>query len=214
MEILENILKEVPVIDLNGDIRQDVNEPCIDSREMKPGGIFIAIRGTATDGHLFISKAIENGAGVVVCEEMPEKITTDVTYVKVEDTSQACGNIAAAYYGHPSTQLKLVGVTGTNGKTTIVTLLFNLFRDLGYSCGLLSTVRNKIGNQVLESAHTTPDAIHFHRLLAEMVDAGCEYAFAEVSSHAIHQKRIAGLHFAGGIFSNITHEHLDYHKTF
>ncbi|HEY0610875.1 MAG TPA: UDP-N-acetylmuramoyl-L-alanyl-D-glutamate--2,6-diaminopimelate ligase, partial [Chitinophaga sp.] len=191
-----------------------VNELRIDSRAVRPGDAFIAIKGVHTDGHAFIAKAIEQGAAAVICETLPETLQEQVCYVLVNDSTNACGIMADNFYKHPSRHLQLVGVTGTNGKTTIATLLFRLFTQLGYRCGLLSTVQNQIGDTVIPATHTTPDAISLNALLAKMVEEGCQYAFMEVSSHAVHQQRIAGLKFAGGLFSNITHDHLDYHKTF
>src|SRR5690606_18052394 len=176
--------------------------------------LFVAVRGVHTDGHLYLDTAISQGAAVVVVEVLPETTDTGVTYVLVDDTSYVLGLLATNFYGDPSKDLKLVGVTGTNGKTTIATLLFNLFENLGYHVGLISTVQNKIGGRVLPATHTTPDPIALNSLLREMVDDGCDYCFMEVSSHAVVQQRIAGLRFAGGIFTNITHDHLDFHGTF
>jgi UDP-N-acetylmuramoyl-L-alanyl-D-glutamate--2,6-diaminopimelate ligase len=186
----------------------------IDSRKVKQGSVFIAVRGVAADGHKFIAKAVEQGAAAIVCEEMPAEKKGNVTYVQVKNSAEAAGIIAHNFYDQPSTKLQLVGVTGTNGKTTIATLLYKLFGCLGYKCGLVSTVENMIAGTVIPSTHTTPDAVSLNALLKQMVDEGCEFAFMEVSSHAVHQHRIAGLNFAGGLFSNITHDHLDYHKTF
>lgn len=214
MAILQNILYKVRNTGLHGSTSVQVNKLCIDSRTVKKGDVFIAINGAAADGHQYIEQAIQQGAVAIVCEVMPDYFYPDVTYVKVEDSAASCGIMAANFYDDPSLKLKLTGVTGTNGKTTIATLLFKLFRKLGYSCGLLSTVQNQIDDQVIPATHTTPDAVHINELLLRMVQSGCEYVFMEVSSHAIHQKRIAGLKFTGGIFSNITHDHLDYHKTF
>jgi UDP-N-acetylmuramoyl-L-alanyl-D-glutamate--2,6-diaminopimelate ligase len=185
-----------------------------DSRKVKKDSLFIATRGTTSDGHHYIEVAIENGAVAVVCEDLPEILKDTVTYVKVLDSSASLGYIACNFFDNPSEKLKLVGITGTNGKTTTVTLLFNLFRGLGYSVGLLSTVENKINTTIIPSTHTTPDALALNELLSKMVEAGCQYAFMEVSSHAIIQHRITGLKFTGAGFSNITHDHLDYHKTF
>lgn len=184
-----------------------------DSRKVKEGALFVAIKGVETDGHLFINKAIENGAHVVLCEQI-ENAQENVLYIRVTDTATTLGNLANIFYGAPSQQLKLVGITGTNGKTTTATLLHDLFSQLGYVVGLISTVENKIGQEIIPSTHTTPDVIRLNELLVEMNQAGCEYAFMEVSSHAVDQKRIAGIHFEGGVFSNISHDHLDYHKTF
>lgn len=185
-----------------------------DSRKIKKGSLFVAIQGTASDGHDFIQKAIENGAVAIVCETLPEKKEEGITYVKVANASYSLGIMACNFYDNPSEKLKLVGVTGTNGKTTTVTLLFNLFKSLGYSVGLLSTVENKINNTSIVATHTTPDAVSLNELLHTMVEQGCEYVFMEVSSHAVVQHRIAGLSFTGAVFTNITHDHLDYHKTF
>ena len=191
-----------------------ISSVTFDSRKVKKDSLFIATRGTASDGHHYIELAIENGAVAIVCEDLPEELKENVTYVKVLDSSASLGYIACNYYDNPSEKLKLVGITGTNGKTTTVTLLFNLFRGLGYNVGLLSTVENKINNTVIPSTHTTPDALALNELLSKMVEAGCQYAFMEVSSHAIVQHRITGVKFTGAAFSNITHDHLDYHKTF
>jgi UDP-N-acetylmuramoyl-L-alanyl-D-glutamate--2,6-diaminopimelate ligase len=185
-----------------------------DSRKVKKGSLFVATRGTAADGHAFISKAIETGAIAVVCEEIPKTREENITYVKVKDSSFALGTLACNFFDNPSEKLKLVGVTGTNGKTTTVTLLYNLFRSLGYSAGLISTVQNKVNNTVIPATHTTPDALSLNELLNTMVQQDCEYVFMEVSSHAAVQNRIAGIIFTGAVFTNITHDHLDYHKTF
>ena len=199
---------------MQGSTGINVSAVCIDSRKVKPGALFVAVKGTVADGHKFIDIAVQNGAIAIVCETLPENLADGITYVRVENTAAAAGLMAHNFYGNPSQKLKLVGVTGTNGKTTVATLLFKLFTALGYNCGLLSTVRNLIGDQVLDATHTTPDAVSLNALLAQMVQEGCEYVFMEVSSHAIHQHRIEGLRFAGGVFCNITHDHLDYHKTF
>ena len=184
-----------------------------DSRKCTDGSVFFAVRGTQVDGHDYIVKAIENGAKAVVCEHLPETQVEGVKYHVVDNSAQALGLAASAYYGNPSEKLNLVGVTGTNGKTTIATLLYRLFTDAGYMCGLLSTIENIIGTKVVPSTHTTGDQLELNALLSQMVEAGCEYAFMEVSSHSIDQDRIAGLHFDGGIFTNLTQDHLDYHKT-
>jgi len=186
----------------------------IDSRKVSHRSVFVAVKGVAADGHQYINKAIELGAVAVVCEEMPVEQKVGVTYIQTSDSAEAAGVMAHNFYDQPSAKLKLVGVTGTNGKTTIATLLYKLFSDLGYKCGLISTVENMINGNVIPSTHTTPDAVSLNALLKQMVDEGCEYAFMEVSSHAVHQRRIAGLEFVGALFSNITHDHLDYHKTF
>jgi UDP-N-acetylmuramoyl-L-alanyl-D-glutamate--2,6-diaminopimelate ligase len=191
-----------------------VSSIAIDSRKVIKGTAFVAIRGVAQDGHDYISKAIELGAKVIVCENMPALQVDGVTYIKVANTSEAVAFMAHQFYDAPSTKIKLVGVTGTNGKTTIATLLFKLFSELGYTCGLVSTVQNQIGDQIIPATHTTPDAVSLNELLNTMVDAGCSHVFMECSSHAVHQHRITGLQFTGALFSNITHDHLDYHKTF
>lgn len=212
--LLQDVLYKVRLQAVIGSTEVEVKGICIDSRKVQAGCVFIAVKGTAVDGHQFIDKAIESGAIAIVCEQMPAIVKEGITWVQVENSAAAAGVMAHNFYGSPSQKLKLVGVTGTNGKTTIATLLYQLFSSLGYNCGLISTVQNCIGDKVLESTHTTPDAISLNALLAEMVDASCSYAFMEVSSHAIHQHRIEGLEYAGGIFSNITHDHLDYHKDF
>ncbi len=214
MASLDQILYRVNIISVAGNLSTEVNDLQIDSRKVMPGACFIAIRGTAADGHQFINVAIENGASAIICEELPQEINGNVQYIVVENSSIAAGIIAHNFYGNASEKIKLVGITGTNGKTTIATLLFKLFSALNYKCGLLSTVQNQVGEKILPSTHTTPDAISLNKLIANMVSEGCTHIFMEVSSHAIHQHRISGLHFAGGIFSNITHDHLDYHKTF
>ena len=211
---LQTLLKDLPINQLTGDKDRPVQGMYIDSRQVTAESCFIAIKGTLSDGHAFLDKAIEKGATTLVVEHMPEVLHAQCTYVLVKDSAQAAGLLADAFYEHPSRQLKLVGVTGTNGKTTTVTLLYQLFSNLGYKTGLLSTVENRIGQLVIPSTHTTPDTLTLHKLLREMVDAGCTYAFMEVSSHAVVQQRIAGVWFTGGVFSNITHDHLDYHGTF
>ncbi len=214
MPVLQNILIEVPTLKVLGDSHKTVDSLCIDSRKATSGSAFIAVRGTNVDGHDFIEKAVQQGAAIVVCETLPQEIKENITYVQVKDSAAAVGEMADAFYGFPSQKLKVTGVTGTNGKTTVATILYKLFEGLGYKSGLISTVQNIIHGTTEESTHTTPDAISIHALLARMVEAGCSHAFMEVSSHAIHQQRIAGIRFAGGIFTNITHDHLDYHKTF
>lgn len=199
---------------VNGSTGIPVNGIYIDSRRVTPGSVFVAIRGEKSDGHSFIPKAVELGAAAIVCEEFPAQLTEGITYVKVNNTHEAVAYMAHNFYGEPSRYVKLVGVTGTNGKTTIATILYKLFSALGYKCGLLSTVQNHIGSEVVPSTHTTPDAVSLNALLKRMVDAGVTHVFMECSSHAIHQHRITGLHFTGALFSNITHDHLDYHKTF
>lgn len=192
----------------------DITGVNIDSRRIGKGHLFVAMVGTQVDGHQFISKAIAQGAAAILCERLPEETSEGVTYVQVDSTEDAVGKVATLFYGDPSRHLKLVGVTGTNGKTTIATLLYNMFRKMGHKCGLLSTVCNYIEDEAIPTEHTTPDPIELNALLSRMVEAGCEYAFMECSSHAIAQKRIGGLRFAGGIFTNLTRDHLDYHKTF
>ncbi|MET7001188.1 UDP-N-acetylmuramoyl-L-alanyl-D-glutamate--2,6-diaminopimelate ligase [Chitinophaga defluvii] len=214
MNTLRNILYNVSIQAVHGNNDITVHALCMDSRTVTKGDAFIAVKGVHADGHLFIDKAIAQGAAAVICEVLPAQLTADVCYIQVNNSALACGIMAGNFYGNPSQQLQLIGVTGTNGKTTIATLLFRLFTQLGHHCGLISTVQNQIGDDIIPATHTTPDAIHLNALLAQMVLEGCEYVFMEVSSHAIHQQRIAGLKFAGGIFSNITHDHLDYHKTF
>ena len=210
---LEQLLKNIKPISTAGDLTKEITGVNIDSRRIGPGHLFVAMRGTQTDGHAFIPKALEQGAAAILCEELPEEKREGVAYVQVESTEEAVGEVATMFYGEPSKRLKLVGVTGTNGKTTIATLLYNMFRRLGYRCGLLSTVCNYIEDETVPASHTTPDAIELNALLARMVEAGCQYAFMECSSHAIHQRRIGGLQFAGGIFTNLTRDHMDYHKT-
>lgn len=214
MAELKDIVYKVSLTSTYGNMGVEVKGICFDSRQVQPGYLFIAVKGTQTDGHAFISKAVELGASGIVCEKLPDTIYEKATYVTVKNSAQSLGIIAANFFGNPSQKLKLVGVTGTNGKTTVATLLYALFGALGSRCGLISTVEYRIVDQVLPSSHTTPDPIQLNALLSKMVEAGCSYAFMEVSSHAIDQDRIAGLHFAGGIFTNITHDHLDYHKTF
>jgi UDP-N-acetylmuramoyl-L-alanyl-D-glutamate--2,6-diaminopimelate ligase len=211
---LNELLKNVDTLNIAGDVEVEITGVKLDHRRIEKGYLFVAIPGTVTDGHKFIPKAIELGATAVLCEKMPEEQIPEVTYVQVASTEDAVGKVATLFYGDPSRKLKLVGVTGTNGKTTIATLLYNMFRKFGHKCGLLSTVCNYIEDEAIPADHTTPDPIELNRLLAQMVDAGCEYAFMECSSHAIAQKRIGGLKFAGGLFTNLTRDHLDYHKTF
>lgn len=211
---LSELLKYVKPITIIGDSGVEITGVNIDSRKVEKGHLFVAIKGTQTDGHHFIPKALELGAVAVLCEDVPEEHLQGVTYVQVDSTEEVVGSVATVFYGEPSLKLKLVGVTGTNGKTTIATLLYNMFRKFGHKCGLLSTVCNYIEEEAIPADHTTPDPIELNRLLHLMVEAGCEYAFMECSSHAIAQKRIGGLKFAGGLFTNLTRDHLDYHKTF
>ncbi len=214
MPTLKDILVNVAPLQVKGNGAIAVTGLCIDSRKVEAGSVFFAISGTLSDGHQFVAKAIASGAAAVVCEHMPAEFSEAVAYVQVKDSALAAGLMADTFYGSPSAKLKITGVTGTNGKTTTATLLYQLFEKLGYKCGLLSTVQNYIHTEAEVSTHTTPDAVSIHALLARMVAAGCTYAFMEVSSHAVHQQRIAGIRFAGGVFTNITHDHLDYHKTF
>lgn len=214
MKPLADILHSVTTTNIVGSIEVEVVQLQIDSRKVSKGDCFVAIKGTASDGHAFIDKCIEQGAAVIVCELLPQTLVPNVTYVSVESTSKALGQLAGNFYGNPTAKMKVVGVTGTNGKTSVATLLFRMFRQLGYNVGLLSTVQNQINEEVIPSTHTTPDAINLNRLMEQMVDAGCQYCFMEVSSHAVDQNRIEGVKFAGAIFTNITHDHLDYHKTF
>lgn len=214
MKLLKDILYKTGLEEIRGTTNIAVSAMVFDSRNARKDCLFVATRGTSVDGHLFINKAIEGGANAIVCEEFPDEQFENITYVKVKDASYALGIMASNFYDEPSTKLKLVGVTGTNGKTTTVTLLYNLFKSLGYTVGLISTVRNKIHNEVIPATHTTPDAVALNELLSKMHEKGCQYVFMEVSSHAVAQHRIAGVTFAGGVFTNITHDHLDYHKTF
>ena len=210
---IKDIIVNCNLLELIGDKDVDIAKVSFDSRDVEPGTMFFAVRGTQTDGHDYIDKALEQGAVAIVCEKLPKTLKEGVTYIRVDDSGYVLGVGAANFYGNPSRSLKLTGVTGTNGKTTIATLLYRLFTDAGYACGLLSTIENIVDHEVIPSTHTTPDPVELNALLRKMVDRKCEYAFMEVSSHAIDQNRIAGLHFAGGIFTNLTHDHLDYHKT-
>lgn len=211
---LKDLVSKLNLLDLCGDDELNITGVNIDSRQVKEGDMFIAVKGTAADGHAYIGKAIELGAKAIVCEDMPEEKVDGVTYIRLENTEQSVGQIATNFYGDPTSKLKLVGVTGTNGKTTIATVLYNMFRAMGHKVGLLSTVCNYIDGEAVPTEHTTPDPVTLNRLLAQMVEAGCEYAFMEVSSHSVVQNRIGGLRFVGGMFTNITRDHLDYHKTF
>lgn len=214
MKNLQDILYKVNLISIHGTMDKQIHAIVFDSRKMVENGVFVAVRGVQSDGHQFVEKAILTGAVAVVCEVLPEKLVPQVTYLQVKDSSVALAYMATNFYENPSTELSLVGVTGTNGKTTTTTLLHKLFSDFGHKVGLLSTVVNKIGEVEIPSTHTTPDPVELNRLLREMVDAGCSYCFMEVSSHAVHQHRITGLDFKVAMFTNITHDHLDYHKTF
>ena len=211
---LSEVISNIKTVDVKGQCEVNISGVHIDSRKVGKGDLFIAMKGTQVDGHKFIDKAIGQGASAILLEDMPESLSPDVTYIQVASTEESVGPVATAFYGNPSQKLKLVGVTGTNGKTTIATLLYNMFRKFGHRVGLLSTVCNYIEGEAVPASHTTPDPIELNALLARMVEAGCEYAFMECSSHAIQQRRIGGLTFAGGVFTNLTRDHLDYHKTF
>lgn len=211
---IQSLLTGLSPVSITGNAAAEVSSLVLDSRKITAGAMFFALKGAAVDGHTYIETAIEKGAVAIVCSELPATIKEGVCYLQFEDAHEVVGVIAATFYGNPSAQMKVIGVTGTNGKTTVATVLFQLFEQLGESCGLISTVENKIGDQVIPATHTTPDAISLHALFAQMLGAGCTYVFMEVSSHAVHQHRIGGVQFDGGIFTNITHDHLDYHKTF
>ena len=212
--MLQELLYKLAIRSVKGNTNIGINSLCTDSREAKPGGCFIAIKGIGSDGHQFIEQAVKSGVVAIICQQMPLNFAEGVTYIEVENTAAAAGFMGHRFYGEPSNYFKLVGVTGTNGKTTIATLLFKLFTKLGFTCGLISTVQNQVGENIFPSVFTTPDAITLNALLHQMKEAGCQYVFMECSSHAIEQNRITGLHFAGALFSNISHDHLDYHKTF
>jgi UDP-N-acetylmuramoyl-L-alanyl-D-glutamate--2,6-diaminopimelate ligase len=211
---LEKLVQNINCLEVFGTLNREVSGIEFDSRKVENDSVFVAQRGVHVDGHKFISSAVEKGAGAIVCEEIPSEKNDGVTYLKIENSNAVLGQLASAFYHSPSQQMKVIGVTGTNGKTSIATLLFKLFRKLGYRAGLISTISYKINEREETASHTTPDALKIQKLMAEMVNQGCEFCFMEVSSHAIHQQRIAGITFAGGIFTNITHDHLDYHKTF
>ncbi|MFV0592584.1 MAG: UDP-N-acetylmuramoyl-L-alanyl-D-glutamate--2,6-diaminopimelate ligase [Draconibacterium sp.] len=211
---LNQLIENIEVLELVGDSAGEVKGIAFDSRKVEDGFAFVAQRGVHVDGHKFIEKAIADGASAVICEEFPNELPQNVCFVKVADSNAVLGKLASAFLGHPSAKMKVVGVTGTNGKTSIATLLHRLFRMQGYNVGLISTISYKINETGEVASHTTPDALKIQQLMAEMAAEGCEYCFMEVSSHALHQERIAGIEFAGGIFTNITHDHLDYHKTF
>jgi UDP-N-acetylmuramoyl-L-alanyl-D-glutamate--2,6-diaminopimelate ligase len=214
MKSLNDILAGVEILESTGDLAVQINGIQFDSRKVKPGDLFVAVKGTHVDGHQFIAKAMEQGATAVVCEILPDVIPSGIIVVKIGETQVNFGKMAAAFYNYPSASLKIVGVTGTNGKTTIATLLYKTFSLLGYKVGLISTIKYYVGHDEFPATHTTPDALQIQELMAKMVDAGCEYCFMEVSSHAIDQDRISGIDFNGGIFTNLTHDHLDYHLTF
>ena len=211
---LNTLLRAIPILESFGDLDRAVSHLSFDSRKISQGGLYIAVKGVAVDGHQFIGKAIDNGAVVIVCENFPEQKNENITYIKVTNTLKTLGILASNFYGNPSEKLKLVGITGTNGKTSVATLLHHTFKNLGHPSALISTVEYRIADEILPATHTTPDIITLNKILAQAVEKGCEYAFMEVSSHGIHQHRIAGLHFSIAGFTNITHDHLDYHKTF
>ena len=210
---LEEIINGIEVIETKGDLTKEISGIHIDSRKVETGHLFVAVKGTQTDGHAYIGKAIEKGATAIVCETLPESLNENVIYIKVKDTEDCAGKLATAFYGNPTEKLDLIGVTGTNGKTTIATLLYKMFHKFGYKVGLISTVCNYIDDEAIPTEHTTPDPITLNKLLGRMADEGCKYVFMEVSSHSVAQKRIGGLKFAGGIFTNLTRDHLDYHGT-
>jgi UDP-N-acetylmuramoyl-L-alanyl-D-glutamate--2,6-diaminopimelate ligase len=214
MRYLSDILEGLAFTELQGSADVEITNVVFDSRKVVPGSLFVAVRGTVVDGHDYMEQAVADGAVVIICEDLPGHTAGEADFLMVQNSAAALGILAANFYDNPSQKLKLVGVTGTNGKTTTATLLYQLYRDLGYKCGLLSTVENQINGQVVPSTHTTPDPVALNELLNDMVAQGCDYCFMEVSSHAVAQHRIEGLTFAGGIFSNLTHDHLDYHKTF
>ncbi len=212
--LLKDILYQINVNELTGDSNASICAVVSDSRQAVPGTMFAAIRGITTDGHLHISQAIENGATAILCERLPDNRLQHICYIVVEDSAKALGKAAANFYGHPSKKLKLIGVTGTNGKTTIVNMLFDAFTRMGHQCGMISTIGNRVTDTMLNTQYTTPDVLTTNKLLRDMVEAGCAYAFMEVSSHALTQKRTEGIHFSGAVFTNISHDHLDYHKSF
>ncbi|MFN1218406.1 UDP-N-acetylmuramoyl-L-alanyl-D-glutamate--2,6-diaminopimelate ligase [Chryseobacterium kwangjuense] len=212
--IITELLKRIPILEIHGDDTREISELVFDSRKITENSLYVAVRGTVADGHSYIASSVEKGAKAVVCEELPETLNDDVTYIRVKDSSKALGHLASNFYGNPSQTLKLIGVTGTNGKTSVSTLLFDVFKNLGYDSALLSTVEIRIGEKIIPATHTTPDVITINKILAQAVEEGCEFAFMEVSSHGIAQNRIEGLHFKVAGFTNLTHDHLDYHKTF
>jgi UDP-N-acetylmuramoyl-L-alanyl-D-glutamate--2,6-diaminopimelate ligase len=214
VKLLKDILYKAGITEICGNLQIDCASICSDSKDVITGSVFVAVRGTRVDGHLFIPQALQNGAVAIICEDIPQDMIKDITYIKVRDSSFALGQIASNFHNNPSSHLKLIGVSGTNGKTTVATILFHLFRELGYKAGLLSTVCNRINDEVMPATLTTPDPVRLNELLHSMVTKNCTHCFMEVSSHAVVQNRIAGLEFSGGIFTNITHDHLDYHKTF
>ena len=214
LKTLSEILYNVRLVEVSGSTAIQVSDICFDSRKVEPGSLFVAVRGTHVDGHDYIRQAFQDGATAIVCEELPDFKSDEITFIKVANSSRALGQIASNYYDHPSKKMKVIGITGTNGKTTIATLLFNLFRALGYKVGLISTVCNKIEDNDIPTLHTTPDTLIINKLFSMMIEEGCQFCFMEVSSHAVVQERIAGIHFAGAVFTNLTLDHLDFHKTF
>ena len=215
--ILKDLLQRIHILETIGTLalsEVEVSELVFDSRKVVENSLYVALKGTISDGHSYINQSIEKGAKTIVCEELPSEINEEVTYLKVENSSKALGHLASNFYGNPSEKLNLIGVTGTNGKTSVTTLLFDIFKNLGCQSALISTVEYRIGEEIIPSTHTTPDVIRLNQMLAKAVEIGCEYAFMEVSSHGISQDRIEGLHFKIAGFTNITHDHLDYHKTF
>lgn len=211
---LQELLKRIPVLETHGNQNREVSEIVFDSRKVVENSLYAAVKGTVSDGHSFINSSVEKGATVIVCEDLPETLNENITYIKVKDSSKTLGQLASNFYGNPSEKLDLIGITGTNGKTSTTTLLFDIFKNLGFQSALISTVEYRIGDEVIPSTHTTPDVIRLNQILAKAVEMSCQYAFMEVSSHGIHQNRAEGLHFKVAGFTNITHDHLDYHKTF
>lgn len=211
---LETLLNRIPVLEITGKQNPEVSEIVFDSRKAVENSLYVAIKGTVSDGHSFINAAIEKGAKIVVCEDLPETLNNEITFIKVKDSSKVLGQLASNFYGNPSEKLNLIGITGTNGKTSATTLLFDIFKNLGFQSALISTVEYRIADEIFPSTHTTPDVLTLNKILAKAVETGCEYAFMEVSSHGIDQNRTEGLHFKIAGFTNITHDHLDYHKTF
>ena len=211
---LTELINRIPTLETHGNMNRDVSEIAFDSRKATEKSLYVALKGTVSDGHSFIDSAIEKGSTIIICEDLPENLNEQITYIKVKDSSKTLGNLASNFYGNPSEKLNLIGVTGTNGKTSVSTLLFDIFKNLGFQSALISTVEYRIADEVFPSTHTTPDVLTLNKILAEAVEKGCEYAFMEVSSHGIHQNRTEGLHFKIAGFTNITHDHLDYHKTF
>lgn len=212
--ILEVLLNRIPVLEISGSKTLEISEIVFDSRKAVENSLYVAVKGTVSDGHSFINAAIEKGAKAIVCEVLPENSNADITYIQVKDASKTLGQLASNFYGNPSEKLNLIGITGTNGKTSVTTLLFDIFKNLGFKSALISTVEYRIADEIIPSTHTTPDIVRLNQMLAKAVEMGCEYAFMEVSSHGIHQNRTEGLNFKIAGFTNITHDHLDYHKTF